>query len=150
MPCFTGKITNGKIIINCGVGIPLKKSKGSVPDGGYMGCKALVDTGAQQTCISRKVAKLLKLSHIGEGKIIGANGESIVRHYMASVGIGVGVSVLIDGLEQEQQKISFTGIGELKVSLLESDFGADVLLGMDVIKILRFTIHNGDGFTICI
>ena len=148
MPCFTGKITNGKIIINCGVGIPLKKSKGSVPDGGYMGCKALVDTGAQQTCISRKVAKLLKLSHIGEGKIIGANGESIVRHYMVSVGIGVGV--LIDGLEQEQQKISFTGIGELKVSRLENDFGADVLLGMDVIQILRFTIHNGDGFTICI
>ena len=43
-----------------------------------------------------------------------------------------------------------TGISDLQVSILEIDFVADILIGMDMIRVTHFTIYNQNHYTICI
>ena len=137
MPCFTGQITNKQIILECWVDDPVGMQDQRLDRKAFT---ALLDTGAQHTCISQKVVDELALSPAGDAPIQGVGGEIVVSKYMIAVAIPI----------TDDQHTLARRITPLKASLLTADFGADVLLGMDVIPSLHFSIHTGDHFTICI
>ncbi len=99
---------------------PTKKSK----------YKAIWDTGATGTVISKKVAVDLGLKPISMAKVKGVNSESIVPVYYVNVYLPNKVSILF-------------------VRVTEGLLGdVDVLIGMDIISLGDFAISNFNGKTI--
>lgn len=91
----------------------------------------LIDTGANISCISKKLVKELKLVPIGIAKVSTPSGIAILNKY------------IID--------ISFKGKMEfINIFVLESEIGnqgIDLLLGMDILKNTDIAISNFDNHT---
>jgi hypothetical protein len=101
---------------------------------------ALIDTGAQATCISRRVAERIDLLPIGRVPVLGVSGLQYHSNYLFKVGF-------VLGTVQEPADVTTVHIFEKIIDGVE--FGAsgarfDVLLGMDVIAAGSLKI-DGDG-----
>lgn len=92
--------------------------------------KAVWDTGAMVTGISRKLALDLGLDKIGERLSHGVTGCEICNHFLVSFFLPG--NIIIPTLE----------IGDCG-----GDIGCDILIGMDVINQGDFTINNLHGHT---
>ena len=92
--------------------------------------KALWDTGATGSVITKNVVDKLGLIPTGFGKVYHANGECIVNTYLINIFLPNQV-----------------GIPSLRVTegILN---GSDVLIGMDIISGGDFSISNNNGQTI--
>lgn len=89
------------------------------------GLKAVWDTGAMGTSISKSLAEKLNLDKIGEVEIQGVTGSAFCSKYLVSL-------ILPNNIL----------IHELEVSDCEGNIGCDVLIGMDVIAMGDFVINN--------
>ena len=87
--------------------------------------KAVWDTGAMGTSISRALAEELRLDKSGEIEITGVTGTALCSKYLVSLHLMNGIV-----------------IPELEVSDCEGNIGCDVLIGMDVITLGDFAISN--------
>jgi hypothetical protein len=104
--------------------------------------KALVDTGAQGTCITSAAAEKVGLAPIGKVQIRGVGGLSFHNNYLFRVGFafggaGEGREVRLGSLHIVDEPIQGA-----ELNIRNSDF--DVLLGMDIISIGSLKI-DGDG-----
>lgn len=93
--------------------------------------KAIWDTGATGSAISKKVAQQLGLIPSGIAKVHTANG--IVNQSTYTIDIGLPNKVLIQGIVATEID-AFTG-------------GCDALIGMDIINLGDFSITNYNGVT---
>jgi predicted aspartyl protease len=91
--------------------------------------KAIWDTGATQTAITRRVAEQCKLQPTGMCIVNTASGEAETCTYLVSLYL--------------QSKVCFPQIRVTEAVLV----GADVLIGMDVITRGDFAITNHQGKT---
>lgn len=93
--------------------------------------KAIWDTGATATVITKKVAESLGLAESGVTKVRGVHSESLTSTYLINIGLPNKVMV-----------------GPLKVSEAKSLGDCDVLIGMDVISMGDFSVSNYNGKTV--
>lgn len=100
---------------------------------------ALLDTGAQRTCISPNVVESLSLFPTEPAGLTVASGETIPTHlYEARVDLPIQYTLSSGGTQ------SFLKGGTLEVLGLPyrpDDY--DVLLGMDLIRHFHITLYNG-------
>lgn len=93
--------------------------------------KAMWDTGANITCISRAVLERLELKPIGEAIVNTPAGETIVEKYIIDIKLQNNVTI-------KDVVVLATEIGQQ---------GIDLLIGMDIISTGDFSISNYDGKT---
>ncbi len=97
----------------------------------YTSIKAIWDTGASGSAITKKVAQQLGLIPTGMAQVNTANGMAVQNTY--TIDIGLPNKVII-------QSIIATEIDALAA-------GCDALIGMDVITLGDFSITNHNGTT---
>lgn len=159
MPCFSGEIVNNQIIIPC---IVAKAGKSPKEKSTLQHCKALVDTGANASCISDKLASEMGLASKRWEPMVGVHGTSKTRVYTVWIWFETKISfsgkTAIVPPDEVGKGIPDKSIGrymvggELEVGELQWEDGDnyDVLLGMDIIKELTLIIRqNENSFTIC-
>ena len=137
MPWFNQKITNNQIIVDIVIKQTDKDEGISINDHVF---KALVDTGAQSSCINNSVVDKLQLTPKGLTETVGIHGENKSEYYIVDIILPVPEGNSLQGKGKEKCIVS-------KMNMKASNF--DVLLGMDIIKTLNLHMH--DGFcNICI
>lgn len=131
MPSFEQQIEDNQIIIS----VDLSIASGQ-PTRRY---KALLDTGAQRTAISPRVAKDLNLMPIGPWKILVASGQVInTVRYQARVDIPIDINIA-----NPPKVESFLYGSELIIGLLPyQPAECDVILGMDFIRLFHITMFR--------
>lgn len=95
-----------------------------------MNCMCLWDTGASNSCISKRVAEELGLSQTGIIRTFTAAGPSRTKTYIVNIGLP-----------------NFVQIPMVQVSEATLN-GFDVLIGMDIISLGDFSITNVGGKTV--
>ena len=110
--------------------------------------KALVDTGAQGTSITKKVADELGLPPIGKRKIMGVSGARDHNFYLFYVGF-----VLPDSSKANAGNNVIKGKVEIHNRAIEGaeliipNSNFDVLLGMDILSIGSLAIEGNGTFS---
>ncbi|TBW40948.1 hypothetical protein EYW49_01985 [Siculibacillus lacustris] len=107
--------------------------------------KALVDTGAQRTMISKAAAQKLKLRPIGKFPVLGVGGVSYHNNYLFNVGFVVGSK----GSGENEYKFEAHILQDL-IQGGELDLenaGFDVLLGMDVLATGSLAVEGVGTFS---
>lgn len=87
--------------------------------------KALIDTGAQGSCISRRLASACRLEQISAMKILSAQGESIVPVYE------------IDFTLPNNAKFC-----QIPVMEISGNKNFDIIIGMDILTKCDFAVSN--------
>lgn len=103
---------------------------------------ALIDTGAQATCITRTVAEKVGLLPIGKVPILGVSGLQFHNNYLFRIGFAFGRVPMPKEVGSAHVHIFDDIIEGAELSATGSKF--DVLLGMDVIGSGSLKI-DGDG-----
>lgn len=105
---------------------------------------ALIDTGAQNTCITPSVAARLGLEPIGSVRVHGVGGSKLHLTYLFRVGL---VDLQRNEFGFESPEIHMI---DREINGSESDCGPDgsfdVLLGMDLLSIGTLTVTNTGKF----
>lgn len=116
--------------------------------------RALIDTGASNTCIAQEYADELELIPIGKSSITTAGNNCDVSRYKIDFAIPVATTALQttekDGKKSAEQII----IGEEhwahaqhkihSIPSIGKDRGFDVILGMDILYKMHITMFNGE------
>lgn len=124
MPTFRKPIEDGQILLVASVGV----------GGEGRPYHALLDTGAQSTMVSPKVAKEAGLKAIGYADIVPVSGKPIQsQKYRINLSIPItqGAATLLSGTELEVAELPFQ----------PGNF--DILLGMDFLGAFHFTMYGG-------
>ncbi len=113
--------------------------------------KALVDTGAMGTCITKKVADELGLVSSGSFSIMGVSGASVHEFYVFHVGFVIALPNT-DSPETKNppQDFADTHINNRIIDgaeLILPDSGFDVLLGMDILSTGSLAIEGNGTFS---
>ncbi len=140
MPCFTGKITNQKIIIKCAVG-SLEENLDAIDYNTMRVYNALVDTGATITCISPKIVTEVGLANSGWTEIIGVGGVTYSETHIIKLIIGIEEQLTGVAAEGPSPTIktwtAYKGF-DVEVANIQGHFTEsdpyDMILGMDIIK----------------
>jgi hypothetical protein len=143
MPCFTGEIQNNQIMFMCGV-----RATSVEGDANFLPCKALVDTGAQGTCISKSIAENAGLEDSGWTHIRGVSGTVRCPTYM--IDLRINIEKMQHGRDINDVNAStYSKIFPIEVPAIEN-LGHDVLIGMDIIASCNLQIHSHGKFTFCL
>lgn len=143
MPTFTGQIKNNQIIFVSAVSMP----KAGVSNAKYYNC--LLDTGAQKTLISEKVAVEVALTPIGTADIIPASGEVVTTNkYRIRLDIPVSSETVFPG-GVVKPDIAYRGKDMDVAQLPYQPNNYDILLGMDFISAIHLTL-NGQVYILSI
>ncbi len=118
--------------------------------------KALVDTGAMGTCITKKVADELGLPSAGTAQVTGVSGAKVHELYNFHVGFVIALrdtdSLESDSPETKNPSQNFADIhiNDLVIrgaELIMPDSGFDVLLGMDILSTGSLAIEGNGTFS---
>jgi gag-polyprotein putative aspartyl protease len=110
--------------------------------------KALLDTGAQITCISQRVSERLELVPRGRGTIVSASETTETNIYLFRVGFVMsGVPSTVPGTFSGNLEV-FGNFEGLEIHA-ENDDDVDVLLGMDVLARGNFSLGFDGRWMLC-
>ena len=153
MPCIWGQHNNSKIFLEVAI-LPAKRLKQSVVPSEKFDpmpspfFKALVDTGAQSTCITKAAAEQVDLSPIGKVSVRGVSGVQIHRNYLFQVGFPLGKRAINKDGKNISGLLFMMIPREIKGAEFDSggnDF--DVLLGMDILSIGSLKVEGNGTFS---
>ena len=140
MPSFKKLIENNQ----CQINVLIKSTKDRNPKTFI----AMIDTGAQSTCISKNVVKLLNLISKGKLRMQSATEIKSVNTYYVDLIIPIFYTEpiirdnQIKGLKQDRNYKNFYN---LKVQEMYAEFiPYDILLGMDVLMKCNFIMAHGE------
>ena len=144
MPSFKGQVQNNRCIINVWItGADAKPH--SIPIDGKNTYKALIDTGAQSSCISQTVVAKLNFISYGKETIRSATDTKEVNQYRVTTHIPISKTTLSKGrITQAAQTRSVFSHTHSVIEIPNSDSGFDVILGMDVILHCDLFISHGE------
>jgi hypothetical protein len=95
------------------------------------GFKALLDTGAQCSCISQRVAPIVGLTPRGRGLLASASETRETNTFLFNIGFPMSMSQDPSGLVSGSMQI-FGPLRGLEMNVEEED-DVDVLIGLDVL-----------------
>ncbi len=115
--------------------------------------RALIDTGASNTCISQEYADDLQLIPIGNLSITTAGNDCVVNRYKIDFAIPVATTAL-QTIEENGEKITKETTNEKhwahiqhkihSIPSIGKDRGFDVILGMDILSRMHITMFNNE------
>ena len=160
MPCIWGQHSGTQLFCALAI-IPattpgiMGQPHGSVFTGDVKAVRALIDTGATTTCISKRLATDLKLDPIGKVQVHGVGGFVSHNSYLFFVAFPFAVRPgvpLPPGLPAPAPGHVTTQIHLLDKPLQGSEFDGgsanfDVLLGMDVISTGSLVVQGNGTFS---
>ena len=143
MPCIRGRHNNSQVFLNVAIfedGILDRLG----PDQSITMhvFRALIDTGAQSTCVTQAVAEQVGLTPIGKVPIRGVSGLSYHNNYLFKVGFAFGAAGEQNVVTPSHVHIVDQIIQGAELNIRSDRF--DVLLGMDIIGSGSLKI-DGDG-----
>ncbi|MEO1046544.1 MAG: aspartyl protease family protein [Pseudomonadota bacterium] len=103
--------------------------------------RALVDTGAQRSVVSRRIITQQKLSRIGHMQFSSLHGPKTHGRYLASIGIWSTNRIDPEGEEITEQSL-FSIEQPFEVVDMEENINFDMILGFDVLKNLSFNFDH--------
>ena len=105
---------------------------------------ALIDTGADSTCISESVVNELGLIPNGQTTMLGVSGKKDTFLYDVAFGFVTETSIQnnLDRVVMRNKTLQVTQVGSLKGFI-------DVLIGRDIICEGCFYMSNNDTFSFC-
>ena len=145
----TGTLSNGKPIIDVSISralsydqslIPLY-SKPVLPLRPY---RALIDTGADITCICDQVVKDVGLKAHAMTSMTGANGRSTHRVFMVNVSIWC--STVSDFEGQNLESRSLYQIEAVEAAEIRNNSWFDLIIGTDILSKFSFSLKKGGDF----
>ena len=143
MPCFTLDVSSsGQLLIDVHVTSGDAKQ---VALGDANRFRALVDTGANCSCVTERLARKLNLTSVGKTETTAALNRGEVRVYQ--VGVHIPSPLAHPDGSQEMVSRNFSSVKVLEMSSLQESF--DLLIGMDIISTGGLHVSNGH-FTFCI
>ena len=147
MPCIWGKHDGSQVLLSVaifddGVVSRFASAAGKPETVAMHVFNALVDTGAQGTCITSAAAEKVGLAPIGKVAIRGVSGLNFHNNYLFKVGFAFGAVGERREVRLGSLHIVNTPIQGAELNIQDSGF--DVLLGMDIIGIGSLKI-DGDG-----
>ena len=157
MPCIWGQHSNSQLF--CAVAVlpatAATVAAGSIYSGQVHGCRALIDTGATTTCISRRLATILNFQPIGKVPVHGVAG--IVHHnsYLFLIAFPFNLPpnvTLSPGVQPSAGNVA-TQLHVLDKVLQGCEFDGgssarfDVLLGMDVISTGSLVVQGNGTYS---
>lgn len=107
--------------------------------------RALVDTGAQRTVVSRSLIDQLGLMRVGHMQFSGLHGERTHSRYLAGFGFWarrLGNDKSQFAYEQAEQTL-FNVDGVFEVVNMDDNTKFDLILGFDVLKRFSFNFDRG-------
>jgi hypothetical protein len=117
-----------------------------MPVGNLFAFTALIDTGAQSTCISPRVATTIGLLPLGKTQIFGVSGVSYHNYYLFQIGFPL--AAVAAGAQQLQASVAIFGTPIQGAELALPGQGRfDVLLGMDVIGEGSLAVEGSGTFS---
>ncbi|WP_419924462.1 aspartyl protease family protein [Candidatus Poriferisocius sp.] len=140
MPSLVVPVEDNNIIIPAMVELPHDYTEESEPES--IICKALVDTGAQGTMVSRRIADQLNPPVIGYGTVEGVTGPAESPIHELRIIIPTEVEEIdFDGKVSERFYFYW---GVLRVMILAHEVGEDIdiLLGMDMLTRFHITMYR--------
>ncbi len=145
MPCIWGEHNNSQIFLDVAI-VPVTSNsqRAELPPR----FRALLDTGAQLTCITSAVATKMGLSSIGMIPIQGASGVQSHNSYLFQVGLFR--DILVAG--NDENLVSQRKLSTLNKDITGAEFNSmagefDVLLGMDVISTGSLKVEGNGTFS---
>ena len=105
--------------------------------------RALIDTGAQGTCITPSAADKLGLEPVGTFRVHGVGGAKLHRYYLFKVGF-VDLQTTELGYRSPKFHVFDKEIQGAEFDCGDAEF--DVLLGMDILSGGTLTIANSGHF----
>jgi len=143
MPCIWGKHDSSQVFLTVAIFDAAATNKMSPGAPITMNVfNALIDTGAQSTCITSDAAEKVGLIPIGKVPIRGVSGLQYHNNYLFKVGFAFGKVTNRKEIKAARVNIFDTPIQGAELNLGSSNF--DVLLGMDIIGQGSLKI-DGDG-----
>jgi len=146
MPCIWGRHDGSQAILTVVVfddGISDRVTAGGIGQPvTFHVFNALIDTGAQATCLTRRAAEKVGLLPIGKVPIMGVSGLQYHNNYLFKIGFGFGLVPNVSEVGAAQVHILDEIIEGAELSAGGAKF--DVLLGMDIIGLGSLKI-DGDG-----
>lgn len=134
MPSFVGSIDEGRMLVDIWVSVPGQNGDENAPPVNQFQYRALLDTGATISGISKKVVSEMNLIPDGWLPITGAHGKQDTP--TCSVGMVIPVS--------EQATVSMRGFEKMKVMVMDfQPEGFDVIIGMDLLHACHLSMSNG-------
>lgn len=140
MPTVRGNARFGPPIIRIRV-LPaspeLVNNPGSFGSSGATGvdCRALIDTGADGTSVTRSLAEAAQLSYRGKERVTGIGGEGFHRSWIAFLGL----------YDEEMGPYPYLLPEPLIALEIKSYPAFDAIIGRDVLMLGDFTLRsNGD------
>jgi predicted aspartyl protease len=133
-----------RLILPVSISKPIYHAESFVGQFSQQQHRALVDTGAQRTVVSRSVISELNLIRTGHMEFGGLHGRQTHSRYLASIGIWA------HRLEDNKSSIDF-GASEISVFAIETPFEVvnmddnanfDLILGFDVLKQFSFSFDH--------
>ena len=140
MPSLVVPVEDNNIIIPAMVELPHDYTEESVPE--PIICTALVDTGAQGTMVSRRIADQLSPPVIGYGTVEGVTGPA--ESPIHELRIVIPTEVEETGLDGEVSEGIYFYWDVLRVMVLTHEIGEgiDILLGMDMLTGFHITMYG--------
>ena len=151
MPCIWLKHNNSQVFMD--VAITSTKTVEEAKKGNYdtldtKRYKALVDTGAQGTCITKRVADELGLKPSGKMPVVGVSGKSYHNYYLFHVGFIITYSGKTkSGQDAIETNLNINNRIIAGAELIVPDSGFDVLLGMDILSVGSLAIEGNGTFS---
>ena len=151
MPCIWGKHDQSQVFVNVAIfdaGVEERVTAKKIGDAFPMHVfRALIDTGAQATCITSAAAEKVGLMPIGKVPIRGVSGLQYHNNYLFKVGFAFGTIAPEENVRDAKVHIFAKPIEGAELNFSSSKF--DVLLGMDIISIGSLKIDGDGSFSFC-
>ncbi len=141
MASFSARVVDNQIILKANISIPGDTFD---PQKTY---DSLLDTGAQRSLISQKVVDDVGLDAIGDAYITPVNGTPIRSlRYRIRIDIPITTVQATEDGRQQEMETSVRGVNNIEAVLFPDQYqpaNHDVLLGMDFLSALHFTMFRG-------
>lgn len=150
MPQVTGKLFEGKPIVTVVVSeampvVASVEAQQSPPSHHTREYRGLLDTGADITCVSPRVAKECFLVPRGLTKMTSGVGTYDHPSYLITLGVICEKVVDIDG-ELEVEKTLYQIPGQHSAVEIRPNSWFDLIIGMDIISQHNLAFTKGGGF----
>jgi len=151
MPCIWGKHDQSQAFVNVAIfdaGVVERISASKLGNDFQMHVfRALIDTGAQSTCITSSAAAKVGLVPVGKVPIQGVSGLQYHNNYLFKVGFAFGTVDESKTVQTAKVHVFAKPIEGAELNFSNSKF--DVLLGMDVICMGSLKIDGDGSFSFC-
>ncbi len=144
MPSFKGIVDNGQCFITVHVHPPQSQRQKE-----SRAFRAIIDTGAQRTCISQRVISALDLLSESKVKMKSTTGTSAVNQYQLGIFIPIEKQTpvgIIDGKINIQREIALLGSSSTVVMEFKAPDNFDVIIGMDMLSDCNLFVAHGEFF----